>query len=389
MNDSFESAPRLIACHRKSVLALLTLAFVVICPAFLFAQSVPKSGDRNSETGSVDQLEAEKTWQLKTEAQTLEAIEAWIDETPNSPANALETAVKAFHDSSALDAGDDSSSAADRLDRVIAALASLRPDIGEIARQLSGQRKSVLPPNFSHVLDNQDEHLFVRDHVRLLVGRWLTQNQFYEEALEQLATLDVDTLLTPESALFYQALAEHQLLRKSDFKNTVETLLQHESKLPVRFAVISKMMQADLTPVKEGSLDEISRMMKDNHRHIELRRSGTLVLQQEADVIEKLDKLIEDLEEQQQQAQNASNAQGSAQPSGQPMQDSQSAQGQGDGKVTVKDLADGGQWGDLEPAERSAAMAEMVKDMPPHFRSAIEKYFRRLAARESGQEGNQ
>jgi len=388
VNNSFKSAPRLIGVRRKSVSALLTLAFVVTSPAFLFAQIAPNSGDSNAETGSVDQLEAEKTWQLKTEAQTLEAIESWIDETPNSPADALGKAVKAFNDPSFSDPSDDSRSSADRLDRVIAAVASLRPDIGEIARQLSGQRESVLPPNFSHVLDNQDEHLFVRDHARLLVGRWLTQNQFYEEALEQLATLDVDSLLVPESALFYQALAEHQLLRKSDFKDTVETLLQHESKLPVRFAVISKMMQADLTPVEEGSLDEISRMMKDNHRHIELRRSGTLVLQQEADVIEKLDKLIEDLEKQQQQ-QSAGNGQGSAQPSGRPMQDSQSAQGKGDGKVVVKDLADGGQWGDLEPAERSAAMAEMVKDMPPHFRSAIEKYFRRLAARESGQEGNQ
>ena len=355
----------------------------------MFAQDISKPSDSKSKTAAVDQLEAEKTWQLKTDAQTLEAIEAWIDETPNSPSGAYEKAVKAYTNSNIHDENDDSSYAADRLDRVIATLASSRPDIAEIARQLTGQRESVLPPNFSHLLDNQDEHLFVRNHVRMLFGRWLAQNQFYEEALEQLAALDFDALLTPESALFYQALAEHQLLQKSEFKETVETLLQHEEELPVRFAVVSKMMQADLTPVEEGSLDEISRMMKDNHRHIELRRSGTLVLQQEAEVIEKLDKLIEDLEEQQQQQQSAGNGKGSADPSGTPMQDSQAAQGQGDGKVVIKDLADGGQWGDLDPAERSAAMAEMVKDMPPHFRSAIEKYFRRLAARESGPEGNQ
>ena len=61
------------------------------------------------------------------------------------------------------------------------------------------------------------------------------------------------------------------------------------------------------------------------------------------------------------------------------MEDSSAAGGQGDGSVQSKNLADGGQWGALNPAERSAAMAEMVKDMPPHYRSAIEAYFRRLA----------
>ena len=326
-------------------------------------------------------MEAEKTWQLKNNQQSLEAIEAWLEQAPSSSPDALNAATQAFNDSSY---------SADRLDRVIAALSNVRPDIAKIAGQLAGQRESVLPPNFSHLLDNENEHPFVRNHVRLLLGRWLAQNQFYDEALEQLELLDIDALLAPESALFYKALVEHQLLQKLECKATIETLLQHETALPLRFAVVAKMMQADLSPVKDGSLDEISRMMKDIHRRTEFQRSGTLVLKQEADVIEKLDKLIEDLEEQQnQQDGNGSPGPGSSTPSGKPMDQSQSAQGIGNGKVTTKDLADGGQWGDLEPAERSAAMAEMVKDMPPHFRSAIEKYFRRLATRESGQEGQQ
>ena len=358
---------------------------MAISPAFLIAQTKP--AEKEPEVTLSDQLEAEKTWQLKNDAQTLEAIQSWIDETPNAPTDAFRTAVKAFD---ASNPSGELSSSTDRLDRVILALASVRPDIAEVASQLSGQRESVVPPNFSHLLDNQSEHPFVRDHVRLLVGRWLAQNQFYDEALEQLDLLDVDALVAPESALFYQALAEHQLLQKSEFNETVEKLLQHETKLPVRFAVISKMMQADLAPVEDGSLDEISRIMKNNHRHIELRRSGTLVLQQEVEVIEKLDKLIEELEQQQQQqSQSAGDGEGAAQPDGTPMEDSKAAKGEGDGKAVLKNLADGGQWGDMEPAERSAAMAEMVKDMPPHFRSAIEKYFRRLATRESGQEGNQ
>lgn len=375
MYNSFEFATRIIS-GQKLILACLTLALALTANVSLVAQDI--------SAADVDQLETKKSWQLRNDVQALDAIEAWVNESPALKTGALKNAIQAFRDFKLGDPAGGSTYSAEPLDRVIAAVASARPDIAKIANQLSGQRKSVLPPNFSHVLDNQDEHAFVRDHVRLLLGRWLAQNEFYDETVEQLSLVDADAVLTPESVLFYRALAEHQLLQKEDCKATVEKLLEHEVDLPVRFAVVAKLMLADLSPVEEGSLDEISRLMKDIYRRTQFQRSGTLVLKQEADVIDKLDKLIEDLEEQRQQQQADANQSGGGPPSGKPMQDSQQSETKGDGKVTSKDLADGGQWGDMAPAERSAAMAEMVKDMPPHYRAAIEKYFRRLA-----QEDNQ
>ena len=380
MYNSFEFVVRLIS-RQKIVLVCLTLASVLPASSSSVAQDA--SAVDEPDIATVDQLETEKSWQLTNDVQSLDAIEAWINESPTLKKAALKNAIQAFHDFKLDDAAGESTYSADRLDRVIAAVASARPDIAKIASQLAVQRKSVLPPNFSHVLDNQDDHPFVRNHVRLLLGRWLAQNEFYDETVEQLNLVDAESVLTPESVLFYRALAEHQLLLKDDCKATVEKLLEHEVDLPVRFAVVAKMMLADLSPVEEGSLDEISRLMKDIYRRTQFQRSGTLVLKQESDVIDKLDKLIEDLEEQRQQQQ--ANAQGNgSNPGANPMQESQQTETKGDGKVTSKDLADGGQWGDMAPAERSAAMAEMVKDMPPHYRAAIEKYFRRLA-----QEDNQ
>ena len=377
MHNSFVFSGLTSPLLTKTFLAGLLLALAFVSAPALNAQTIPPVGD------DVDQLEAEKTWQLKNDAQSLEAIESWLGANPKLLNATLENAVNAFNDANLAVDDDQFSHAVDRLDRVIAAISTARPDIAKIAIQLSGQSSSVLPPNFSHVLDNQNEDSFVRDHARLLVGRWLAQNRFYDEALEELNSLDIDAILAPESALFYRALAEHQLLRKLECKETIDTLLQHEDQLPVRFAVVAKMMQADLSPVEEGSLDEISRLMKDIYRRTQFQRSGTLVLKQEAKVIEKLDKLIEDIEQQQQQQQQQQSSSSSpgdgSQPGSKPMEESQAANGQGDGKATIKDLADGGQWGDMNPAERSAAMAEMVKDMPPHYRSAIEKYFRRLA----------
>ena len=381
MYNSFEFSARLIGAQ-KLILSCLALTLALTANSPLFAQRTPAVDE--PDVADVDQLETEKSWQLKNEVQSLEAIEAWVNESPALKKAALKNAIRAFHDFKLDDAAGAATYSADRLDRVIAAVATARPDIAKIANQLSGQRKSVLPPNFSHVLDNQDEHAFVRDHVRLLLGRWLAQNEFYDETVEQLNLVDAEAVLTPESVLFYRALAEHQLLQKDDCKATVEKLLEHEVDLPVRFAVVAKMMLADLSQVEEGSLDEISRLMKDIYRRTQFQRSGTLVLKQEADVIDKLDKLIEDLEEQRQQQQQANSSADGAKPSGNPMEESQQSETKGDGKVTSKDLADGGQWGDMAPAERSAAMAEMVKDMPPHYRAAIEKYFRRLA-----QEDNQ
>jgi hypothetical protein len=133
-------------------------------------------------------------------------------------------------------------------------------------------------------------------------------------------------------------------------------------------------MLADIEPLEPDSLDEISRIMDDIRRRTSLYRSGKLVLGQEEQVIKKLDKLIEKLESQQ-QSQPAS---GKTVPSA-PMQDSMKAPGKGSGQVTSKQTKDGGRWGDLPPAERAAALAEMAKDMPPHYREVIEEYFRRLA----------
>jgi hypothetical protein len=255
--------------------------------------------------------------------------------------------------------------------------------VAKIAAQLSRQRSSVLPPTFSHILDNEAEHPFVRAHVRLLVGRWLAQNKFYDEALAELTRLEPKSVLIPEAALFYRSLAEHQLLKTEDCKHSIESLLENEDDLPTRFSVVAKMMLADISPIKDGSLDEISRLMKDVYRRINFQRSGKTVLQTEEQVIEKLNNLIEEAEQKQQQAQSQSQPADGNQQSSNPMEETKIAGGTGDGSVTTKPIDDGGQWGDMPAAERAAAMAEMAKDMPPHYRAAIEQYFRRLAKEET------
>ncbi len=41
-------------------------------------------------------------------------------------------------------------------------------------------------------------------------------------------------------------------------------------------------------------------------------------------------------------------------------------------------------WGKLPERERVKAMLELTRDMPPHYREIIEKYFKELARSENG-----
>ena len=84
--------------------------------------------------------------------------------------------------------------------------------------------------------------------------------------------------------------------------------------------------------------------------------------------------MIEELEKKRKKQQQSASSAPSA-----PMDDSRRAGGGGSGEVQQKVQTDGGQWGNLPPRQRAAALAEMTKELPPHFRDVIEEYFRQLA----------
>lgn len=262
------------------------------------------------------------------------------------------------------------------IDNVIQGLEIGDADVARFVEVLNNARADQ-KIQASNLLDNASRHAFVRDHVRLLYGRWLARNELFDESLGQLEKLAVDDVLDPATLLYYRGLMEHQLLKPKACIKTLNQLLENSDSLPRRYAVLARLMLADMKRLEEDSLDEISRMMGDIRRRTDLSRSGTRVRDKEEDVIKKLDKLIKRLEEQQKQMQMAQ-ADGTTNP-GSPADREQRLSGKGSGNVKSKRQFDGGQWGDLEPAERDAALAEMSKDLPPHYRSVIEEYFRKLA----------
>ena len=152
---------------------------------------------------------------------------------------------------------------------------------------------------------------------------------------------------------------QHQLLKPKECIKTLETLLGNSDRLPRRYTVLARLMLTDMKRLEKDSLDEISRLMGDIQRRTDLSRSGTRVRGQEEDVVNKLDKLIEKLEEQQRQMQMAQGG-GNLQPSS-PAEREQRMAGQGTGDVRSTRQTDGGQWGNLDPAERDAALGRHVE----------------------------
>lgn len=228
----------------------------------------------------------------------------------------------------------------------------------------------------SHWLDGDQVAPLVRNNLRLLLGRSLAQGRYFDEAQQQFEGLETTDVLDPATLLFYQAILYHHAVEKENGCRTIDRLLERKDEIPVRYRVLSRLMRSDLTQLKSGSLDDISRRMKDIERRLHFGRVGERVQETEDQVIRMLDKLIE--EEEKKQSQGSQSLASGGQPT-RPAPDSMPAGGKGPGEVQKRDLGNSTGWGDLPPKEREEAMQEIGRDFPAHYREVIEEYFRELA----------
>ena len=225
---------------------------------------------------------------------------------------------------------------------------------------------------------------FIRMSFRGWLGRELVQRRFYDEALPILAEVKPAAGLDPAAVLFYRGVCYHALLMKDEALADLRRLLEQPDAAPSRFTRTAELMVADLQPLEEDSLDEISRLMTDVTRRLDLGRADEQVKDQEQAIIDKLTKLIDKIEEQQQQQQQQqqqaqSQGGGGQGTPGSPMQDSQIGGASGAGDVDRKNIAQRDGWGNLPPAERRETLQQLGQDLPTHYREAIEAYFRKLA----------
>jgi hypothetical protein len=164
-------------------------------------------------------------------------------------------------------------------------------------------------------------------------------------------------------------------------------LLTDTEAVPQRYRAVAELMVADLEQLKEQSLGEVARQMKDVRRRLDLGHSGPRVQRVEERIITTLDELIKKLEEQQGGGGGGGNSQGqpkSNQPSS-PMQDSQIGGQTGPGEIDRKDLGGIDHWGELPDKKKADAKNLINRQFPAHYRQAVEEYLKKLAERTAPQ----
>lgn len=253
-------------------------------------------------------------------------------------------------------------------------IAVVDADAKEVVDLCKQNNPHVVPPEFAF-LTNQDTPALVRDNVRLLYGRWLCQERYFDECLVQLDGLDVNEVADPGSLLFYQSVAFHRLSMKEPGLESLAKLMNDVGDRPHRYDALAEIMHQDLTALEGGSLDEISRWMDDVERRLDLGRTGTKVRGVEDQIVQGLDKIIEELEKQKK---GGGNGPGNLRPNS-PAQDSSIKGGSGPGEITQSNIGSEDGWGTLPPKDRQEALQQIGKEFPPQFRAHIERYFRRLA----------
>ncbi len=206
----------------------------------------------------------------------------------------------------------------------------------------------------------------------------------YESALKKFKELETTEFMEKsESARaaefwFYRAVAEHQLIMRDECSTSL-TRLEALKSVPVRFSALAKLMRKDLESLEEESLEMVSRRMKSVERRLDNGAAGESVQKSEEEIVKALDDMINEMEEQAQK--QKTRASRSLKPR-KPMKEAKIAGGNGPGNVTRKDLKYGENWGNLPEKEREAVLQQLGRDFPPHYRDAIEQYFKKMAEQE-------
>jgi hypothetical protein len=284
-----------------------------------------------------------------------------------------------------IDALPESTAGDQLLKTVVEMLAMVEPKVGEMVDFCRTPPPETGPRSFAILNDDTQSAWLIRN-ARLYYGSWLARHQLFDEAAEQLASLKPNDVVDPAGLLFYQAVVSHRLMQKKECLLRLSQLLENEAILPQRYINVAKLMHHDLKTFEPDSLDEISRLMDDVRRRLELGRAGKKVRDEEAEIIAKLEKKIKEQEEQRKKQQQQQAANKSQKPSQQdPAQKTEAPRDiQATDETDPKQFNKANQWGNLPPKQRQQAMQQIGRDLPSHFRDTIEEYFKRLA-----QDGNE
>ncbi|MCA9260521.1 MAG: hypothetical protein KDA61_15015 [Planctomycetales bacterium] len=355
---------------RGAWLHVRCIAKVVAACGIAIVASSPRQGARADDGFPA-------TWQPVEVADVERQVERWLQSSVDD-AQQRQAAKQAYEASArSLDAP-----SADHLDRIGRMFAAIDPRAENLVAACSDLANAP-SAQAADWLDAADVAPFVRANLHLLMARRLLQEGYYDECLGQLESVALPDVVEPATLLFCRMAAHHQLVEPEEARAALVQLLEQEDALPRRYQQLARLIEKDLSGLRDESLDHIARRMRDIRRRLRQGSAGDRVQAIERGVIESLDEYIkrqEDQQRQQQQQQSSGGSSGGATP----MKDSMPGELKAPGKVDPRQLGKDTNWGDLPPREREQALEQVGREFPAHYREIIEQYFRELANEEDG-----
>ena len=276
--------------------------------------------------------------------------------------------------------GPEAPSAQELHEKTIETFRLVNPDAEKL---IQACKYGILSVPATAVLDKENLPPFFAANLRAHFARFLGQNELYDEALTQFDQVDLSQIVDPAGCLFFKAVCQHRLLMKEEGLQTIDALLTDTTDLPVRFRTVARLMRADLEQLKEKSLNEVARMMSDVERRLRFGRGGERVQKVEEEIIASLDEIIKKIEQQQGGGGGGGGGAGqnNSNQSGGPAGDSSVKGSTAPGEVDERDIGRNAGWGSLPPKEQAKARNLIDRELPPHYRAAIEEYLRKIAKR--------
>ncbi|QDT38130.1 hypothetical protein [Stratiformator vulcanicus] len=267
--------------------------------------------------------------------------------------------------------------------RVIDTFASASPEVAEFVSKCS----VLNPPQIALEIDelpNYDSEPFYSANIAAFYAGFLVDTRRFDEALWIIEDIEREHVVDPASLLFHQAVCQHQLVEREAAMQTLKTLLENTEQVPPSYTSIATLMKFDLEGSKPDSLGEVSGLMRDVERRLDLGRGGQRVQKKHDVIVSKLDQIIEKLEQQMGgggggggggAGQNNSN-----QSSG-PAKDSTVKGAEGEGKVDTKE-SKSGEWGNLPERDREQAKQDTLKHLPASYWRLFEEFSVRRARKD-------
>lgn len=241
------------------------------------------------------------------------------------------------------------------------------PQLPEQFRTQDSSVNRPAPPRLSGVL-------------RMYLVERLIRTHYYDEALELLQEMVPENTIDPIAVLFYRGVAYNKLLSKKEGLSTMKQLRESfagTQNYSRRFFEVAKLIEHELKNQEqdEQKPQNIAKRMEDIQRRLGQGNTDEKVQEVEKGVLDSLDQLIEKLENQQKQCKPG----GQGAQSNNPGDTERILRQKGPGNVAEKNIGDQNGWGELPHKEREAALMQIEKEFPAHYRDVIEQYFRQMA----------